>query len=126
MNFCAIFGKIPLNLLTDLGEYATMKTEEIGKIRYKNEGGAEMIEKILSTLLTAFLVLGPSGTTVAVGFYEKITCSDANKWTEDFYTYFLAGYTVEESVSYACGRRSNSSGLKSAEICGSGSYRLGQ
>ena len=76
-----------------------------------------------NNLPTAFV---DHGTTVAVGFYEKITCSDANKWTEDFYTYFLAGYTVEESVSYACGRRSNSSGLKSAEICGNGSYRLGQ
>ena len=70
-------------------------------------------------------VFASNGATVAVGFSESIDCNDANKWTKDFYSHLLEGYTVQESVDFASKRRSESSGLKSAVICGDSTYRIG-
>lgn len=71
-------------------------------------------------------VVTSQGVEVAIGFSETIDCSDANKWTKDFYSYLLKGYTVQESVDYASGRRSVASGLRSAVVCGNGNYRIGE
>ena len=54
----------------------------------------------------------------------SIDCSDANKWTKDFYSYLLQGNTVQKSVDYASNRRSESSGLRSAVMGDDGTYRI--
>ena len=64
------------------------------------------------------------GAKTAVGFSENILCSNANKWTEDFYFYLSMGYTVQESVAYAKSKSTAESGLKSAQIDGDSSYIL--
>lgn len=69
-------------------------------------------------------VVSSQGAEVAIGFSESINCSDANKWTKDFYSYLLEGHTVQESVDYASGNRSDTSGLKSAVVFGNGDYRI--
>jgi len=58
------------------------------------------------------------GAKTAIGFKESIDCASSNTWTTYFYEYFLAGYTVEESVEYASRFVSESSGLHSVEIFG--------
>lgn len=64
------------------------------------------------------------GAGAAVGFCESIDCTQANEWTKDFYSYLIFGYTVQESVDYASGRRSVASGLRSAFVSGNGSLYL--
>ncbi len=71
-------------------------------------------------------IVSSQGAEVAIGFSENINCSDANKWTKDFYTYLLEGHTVQESVDYASGNRSAASGLKSAVVCGNGNYKISE
>ena len=60
------------------------------------------------------------GATASVGFTESIGCSAANTWTTNFYSKMRSGATLEEAVEYACNLASESSGLKSAVICGDG------
>ena len=64
------------------------------------------------------------GAEVAIGFSESINCSEANIWTIDFYSYLLAGHTVQSSVDYASNNRSVGSGLRSAVVCGNGNYKI--
>ena len=64
------------------------------------------------------------GANVAVGFSDSIYCVPANDWTEDFYLRLLSGYTVQQSVDYASSLQSISTGLKSAVVCGDGTYRI--
>lgn len=61
-----------------------------------------------------------------MGFPGNIICSNANKWTEDFYAYLLAGYTVQDSVDCATNNQSSASGLTQPVVCGNGNYRLGE
>ena len=71
-------------------------------------------------------IVSSQGAEVAIGFSETIDCSDANKWTKDFYSYLLEGHTVQESVDYASGNRSVASGLRSAVVCGNGNYKISE
>lgn len=65
------------------------------------------------------------GCETSVGFADSVLCSPANTWTKLFYTYLIAGHTVQESVDYACAYVNLSTGLKSAVIYGNEDYRLG-
>ena len=60
------------------------------------------------------------GATASVGFTDNISCNAANTWTTNFYSKMRSGATLEEAVEYACNLASESSGLKSAVICGDG------
>ena len=60
------------------------------------------------------------GATASVGFTDTISCNAANTWTTNFYSKMRSGATLEEAVEYACNLASESSGLKSAVICGDG------
>ena len=71
-------------------------------------------------------VVTSQGAEVAVGFPCSIICSNANKWTEDFYAYLLAGYTVQDAVDEASNNQSAASGLTQPVVCGNGNYRLGE
>jgi hypothetical protein len=42
-----------------------------------------------------------AGAECAIGFKEIITCSDANKWTTDFFTNLLSGYNVSTAAEEA-------------------------
>lgn len=64
------------------------------------------------------------GASASIGFSESIGCSSANTWTTNFYNKMLQGATLQEAVDYACSLASESSGLKSAVICGDSSIRL--
>ena len=71
-------------------------------------------------------IVSSQGAEVAIGFSETIDCSDANKWTKDFYSYLLEEHTVQEAVDYASGNRSATSGLRSAVVCGNGNYKISE
>lgn len=43
-------------------------------------------------------VFANSGATVAIGFSESINCNAANKWTKDFYSRLLDGYTDKKPL----------------------------
>lgn len=58
------------------------------------------------------------GACASIGFSESILCNAANTWTTNFYTKMLQGATLQEAVEYARALADESSGLKSAVICG--------
>jgi len=58
------------------------------------------------------------GAFSSIGFSKTILCGSANTWTTNFYDKMLQGATIQEAVDYACSLASESSGLKSAVICG--------
>ena len=64
------------------------------------------------------------GAFASIGFSESIGCGSANTWTTNFYNKMLQGATLQEAVDYACSLASESSGLKSAVICGDSSIRF--